>query len=313
MRTVPGGEFGPLGTFLLNTTACPPIRHLLTITPKTGSIVRWTDHEQDLVVGGNTFLHGGEGTTNPAPKVGRLRQSYGVEETDRLALMLFTVNGALFNGVSLPLFAAQRGFDGAIAKIERLYIPPSGGLASLGAMWWWEGPVGMVRPSSVQVDLEVESAIALLNVMLPRIVYQPGCVHMLYDAECTLVRASFTTTAVPVAASPAPTTSSFDSGAPFTWPAAAQVTDYYRLGVITFTSGVNSGLSRGVRLDTWTGGAGAHHSFTLDRPLPTAPAAGDQFGIYPGCDKQQATCTNKFANLVHFRAFPYVPKPETAG
>jgi len=47
--------------------------------------------------------------------------------------------------------------------------------------------------------------------------------------------------------------------------------------------------------------------------LPFAPAAGDVFTAYPGCDKTQATCASpKFSNLVNFEGFPYVPAPETA-
>jgi uncharacterized phage protein (TIGR02218 family) len=41
-------------------------------------------------------------------------------------------------------------------------------------------------------------------------------------------------------------------------------------------------------------------------------AAGDSFSIYPGCDKQQSTCQNKFANLINFRRFPYIPENSTA-
>jgi uncharacterized phage protein (TIGR02218 family) len=36
-------------------------------------------------------------------------------------------------------------------------------------------------------------------------------------------------------------------------------------------------------------------------------AAGDQFRITAGCDKQFATCRAKFANTANFRGFPYVP------
>ena len=34
---------------------------------------------------------------------------------------------------------------------------------------------------------------------------------------------------------------------------------------------------------------------------------GDEFEITAGCDKQLATCRNKFANAVNFRGFPYIP------
>ena len=52
--------------------------------------------------------------------------------------------------------------------------------------------------------------------------------------------------------------------------------------------------------------------FVLTQPLPYAPAAGDNFTVYPGCDKSQRTCQLKFNNLANFAGFPYVPAPETA-
>lgn len=305
-----------LSTYFDTHTATPPIRHLITVTPKTGSIVRWTDHHQDLLVSGNTFLAGGEGTTNPLPKVGRSRRTHGTENIDKLALKLLCADQALFNGVRLPLFAAQRGLDGAVVKVERLYIPDTGALTSLGAMWWFEGPVGAVKPTSVAVELEIESGIAFLAAtMLPRIVFQPGCVHQLYDAECALAVAD-NTFACTVAASPTPTTSVFATST--TLPAPTQVSDFFRLGVVTFTSGALNGTQRAVRIDSYSAGV---HTLTMDRPLPAAPAASDGFNVFPGCDKQQATCSGgKFrtgpstfgSNLVHFRGFPYVPRNEAA-
>ena len=39
------------------------------------------------------------------------------------------------------------------------------------------------------------------------------------------------------------------------------------------------------------------------RPL----AVGDEVEITAGCDKQLATCRDKFANVVNFRGFPHMP------
>ena len=36
-------------------------------------------------------------------------------------------------------------------------------------------------------------------------------------------------------------------------------------------------------------------------------AAGDEFTVTAGCDKQFATCQAKFANGVNFRGFPHMP------
>lgn len=86
---------------------------------------------------------------------------------------------------------------------------------------------------------------------------------------------------------------------------SAKTDGYYDNGQIVFTSGANAGLVKAVK-------AYAAQQFTFNSPLPFVPNAGDAFTAYPGCDKTQATCTNKFFNLVNFEGFPYVPAPETA-
>jgi hypothetical protein len=80
---------------------------------------------------------------------------------------------------------------------------------------------------------------------------------------------------------------------------------YYDNGQIVFTSGPNSGLTKAIK--SYFG-----RTFFFNSPLPFIPNAGDTFVAYPGCDKQQSTCTSKFTNLVNFGGFPYVPVPETA-
>jgi uncharacterized phage protein (TIGR02218 family) len=75
---------------------------------------------------------------------------------------------------------------------------------------------------------------------------------------------------------------------------------YYDDGIMTFTSGVNSGLSYQIRI--WDG-----VTLTLDNALFVAPTAGDTFHISPGCDHTSADCFNKFNNLVNFRGFEKIP------
>ena len=304
-----------LASFLDTTTAVPAIRHLLTVTPRVGSVVRWTDHERDLLVSAQTYLAGGEGTTHPLVVVGGLDYGHGTDRIDKLPLSLLCADQALFNGVRLPLFAAQRGFDKALVKIERVFFTGAGTWTT--PMWWWEGPAGEAKVSSLQVDLDVESGLSFLATrLLPRQKFQAACVHMVYDAECALVRASFTQTGFTVAASPAPTTTtfSFATGTLSTDP--GRVAEFYRLGMVKFTSGALSGLERGVRSYAWAANVGA---VTLDKPLPSAPATGVTFEIFPGCPKTLAACANNtitvgpaFNNKVHFRGWPFVPRNEAA-
>lgn len=78
---------------------------------------------------------------------------------------------------------------------------------------------------------------------------------------------------------------------------------YYAQGWVVFNTGVNSGVERMVL--GYSGG-----TFTVVPGLPFTPGVGDTFTIYPGCDKQQQTCAQKFSNLINFGGFPYVPTPE---
>lgn len=300
-----------LAAYLDSTTAERVWAHILTVTPRTGSVVRWTDHLFDIAVGGNTYSAGGEGTTHPKVVVGDREEVEGVE-VGTLPLELKCGTVALFNGTKLTAFAAAKGFDGAKIKVERLYANPAGGW--FDPMHLFEGPVGEVVPAGTVVEVEVKSGVALLgSVELPRHVYQPGCRNMLYDSKCALSKVTFTSSFT-VKASPAPTVNgfSFDTGTAGTDP--GRVAGYYRLGIVTFTSGALSGVQRAVRVYDWASNVGA---ITFDEPTSVAPSAGDGFDVYPGCDLRQATCENnditvgpKFNNKARFNAEPYVPKNE---
>lgn len=77
-------------------------------------------------------------------------------------------------------------------------------------------------------------------------------------------------------------------------------TGYFDYGLITFTSGLNVGLSMEVK--SYVPG-----QITLQLPFPYAVAIGDAYTMHAGCDKSLATCRDRFSNLVNMRAFPYLP------
>jgi uncharacterized phage protein (TIGR02218 family) len=142
---------------------------------------------------------------------------------------------------------------------------------------------------------------------MPRNTLQPNCIHTLFDSGCTLLKAAFQVAGVVTAGS---------GSSSILASALSQATGYFDLGTIAFTSGVLNGVVRSVK--TYTNVAGvktivpAIALSPVGSSTPTAPANGDTFSIVPGCDKTQSTCTSKFANLAHFRGFPYIPVPETA-
>ena len=83
-------------------------------------------------------------------------------------------------------------------------------------------------------------------------------------------------------------------------PSATSGEGYYADGIMTFTSGNNSGLS--YQIKGWDG-----ITLTLDLALFTAPANGDTFIISPGCGHNVFDCLNKFNNLPNHRGFPTIP------
>ena len=75
---------------------------------------------------------------------------------------------------------------------------------------------------------------------------------------------------------------------------------YFDNGVITFTSGLNVGLS--MEVQSYVVG-----QWILELPMPYALAIGDTYTMHAGCDYSFSTCKNRFNNVVNFRGEPYVP------
>lgn len=295
----------------LDSTTAGTIRHLITVTPRAGAVVYWTDHTATLTYDAKTWLCGGEGTTAPIVVVGGSETVAGLEITT-LDMELHAGTTALFNGTALPSAALAGLLDGAWVKVERAFGEDDLDL-TMGTLHVFEGPVGNVKVTDYGVQLEVESAVALLRVPMPKVLFQPGCTNRVYDAQCALTRAAYV--ALGTVAAGATTLV-----IPSSLTAATGTTNtqgHYALGVLTFSTGPLTGTARGVRSYALVAGVG---TFTLDRPLPSAPVTGNGFNVYPGCPKTLAACINNtaaagplFNNKTHFRGFPFVPQNETGG
>ena len=217
-------------------------------------------------------------------------------EVGTLTLTLTANADDLINSTPLIPFIAGRGLDGANLRLDKGYYPDWSS-ACTGTLLRFSGKItsiGEIAGSSVQIT--VSSWLILLNANMPANLYQAGCLHTVYDAGCTLNPASFSASGTVSAGA---TQIAFGSGL------SATVNDYAQ-GRVLFTSGPNAGLTRAIKSNDGAGG------FTLVSPLPAAPAAGNGFTVYKGCDNTQGTCNTKFNNLTHFRGVPYVPVPETA-
>ena len=75
---------------------------------------------------------------------------------------------------------------------------------------------------------------------------------------------------------------------------------YFDFGVLTWTSGLNNGLSMEVKNYVPT-------LFMLALPMPFEIQVGDTYSVHAGCDKKLETCRDRFDNIVNMRAEPYLP------
>lgn len=213
--------------------------------------------------------------------------------------LMFDVMPGSSTILGLPfLTAVQQGvFDGAELTLCRAFMPTYGNTAE-GTVIMFAGRVAEIELGRSLATFTVNSHLELLNQQLPRNLYQAGCLNTLFDSACALNAESHAVSASVVAA----------LSAHSVYVSAAQASGYFDLGKILFTSGLNNGLSRSIKSYV----SGAPGLLKLSAPFPAAPEVGDTFKMYPGCDKRQATCSGKFANLSRFRGFPYVPENATA-
>lgn len=274
---------------LLNSGTQFAMADLFTFTLPGGLVLRYTSADKPQPWNGNTWAVG------PLIKRSLTKLSVGIA-VDRIQMTVSAGPDVQVNGVPFMGFLSRGGLDGARLTVERLFRAswaddPAGSLLLFG------GRINEVDMSRYEATVTAHSDIELLDAPVPRNVYQPGCMNVVYDTACGVSRAAFTVTGA-VQSSPAPTRSFFKS-------ALGQADAWFDLGVVAFTSGANAGVSRTVKS---YGSAGA---FTLIAPFPYAPAVGDTFSAYPGCNQTKDTCSGKFANLARFRGQPFIPVPET--
>jgi uncharacterized phage protein (TIGR02218 family) len=256
---------------LLTTQRTYWMADLYTFTLVDGSLVRYTSADVDVT--------------------DKLQRGIQVDMLD------ITVNARstdLLGGTAWLPAVANGALDGAQVQLERVFASAPG-VAAAGAVLLFTGQVTETQVGSTTAKLTVSSDLILLNIQMPRNLYQPGCINSVYDTGCTASRATFARYGTVTGGTQSSVNSDLTS----------QADGYFALGEIIFTSGLNSGVKRTIK----TSSAGV---LGLSYPLPKVTAIGDTFTAYAGCDKRDTTCSGTFNNIPNFRAFPYIPVPEVA-
>ena len=258
----------------------------------SGSTLRYTTADAPITdqATGNVFAAFG-----PFFQRSKVKFRTGVQVDELSIALTARPTDIMYFGGPTWLSALRAGvLDGAEVQLDRAFMPQFGD-TSAGLVTLFYGRVVEVDVGRTSATIKANTHLELLNLQWPWRLFQPGCSRTLFDAGCALTK------------------SGFRAGATVTSGSSLNVlhTDYGQpggtasLGTCTFTSGVLNERSFAIK---------AQGGGVLDMlvPLPSLPAIGDTLDIYPGCDKTQATCKNKFNNLLHFQGEPYVPVPETA-
>lgn len=256
---------------------------IYTFTLRDGSVYRFTNFDIDLTWDGNSYSKGGL-----LFKRNGVKLTTGIE-VDNLSINI-NQNGATIQGTTFFKLVANGGLDGANLELNRLFFTDP--LNPVGAMWVFSGRVSESTVTRFEATLQVNSDTELLNVQMPRNLYQPSCVHSVYDAGCMATKTAVNKTVATGSTKQVIIASSI-----------SQSNGWFNEGMIEFTSGVNTGVRRTIKTHTGT-------NITLSLALPNTPAIGDAFSLYAGCDRTQNTCNTKFNNLSNFRGYPYLPQNE---
>jgi uncharacterized phage protein (TIGR02218 family) len=255
-----------------------------TIWLSTGTVLTYTDLDTPVAINGFTYL------ANSVLISGlKYKASCGVN-VDSQQVMLFARSSDTIGGIPF-LQAVQQGvLDGAEIQREKVFF--SDWNTPIGSVILFKGRVAQIDAiGRASAQVTVASDMVLLDIDMPRNVYQADCQHVLYDAQCGLAAGTYST----AGAAESGSTQNI-----IAWSAAKL--DYQR-GTIAFTSGANTGVNHTIK----SASAGR---LVLSYPLPYPPATGDAFVATFGCDRTMATCQNRFGNLAKFRGFPFVPPPQ---
>lgn len=261
---------------------------LWTITLSGGSVIRWSGADKAIVAGGQTFVLG------PLIERASVEEKIGLEAVS-MDIVITGSDTDTINGVPVIQFIAQRGFDGALIKLERAFFPTWSDPVT-GTILRFSGKVTSVNEvKGESASVTVSSWLMLLDTMMPADLYQASCLHTVYDNGCGLNPASFALNSTATSGSSITT---INTGSTMTANDFAQ-------GRIVFNTGANAGLQRGIKSNTSSG-------ITVVSPFPYAPAPGDSFTAYKGCDRTRGTCLSKFNNLLNYKGTDFVPVPEAS-
>jgi uncharacterized phage protein (TIGR02218 family) len=253
----------------LSTTAT-----LIKITRQDGTVLGFTSFDRDLVVSGVTYA------------ADNSFQASALESRNALSTDNLSIAGMISSSaISEDDISAGR-YDHARVDV---YLCNWNDLTQ-GVMQLRRGWIGEVKIEGGQYQAELRG----LHDLMQRPVgdrFTPECRHDLGDAQCGVNLVPLTVTGA---------VTSVTDVARFADSSRAEADDYFNGGLLTWTSGANTGLKFEIK-----GFSSA--AFALWLSAPFTIQVGDAYSAVPGCDKRLATCRDRYNKVVNFGGFPYLP------
>jgi len=250
------------------------------LTRTDGTVLGFTDHDSDIAFDGITF-RADTGLTARA-----------LQQTTGLALDNSEGLGALSDLAVTEADIADGRYDGAevVAWLVNWAAPDERYLQ-------FRGHIGEITRANGAFRAELAGLSEVLNMAQGR-VYQRPCTAVLGDAACgvDLTDPAFSGTGMVDAVEERKLLTL--SGL------SAYAGGWFRRGRLTVTGGAAAGLVASVKTDTRASGL---HTIELWEALRAEIAPGDSVRLDAGCNKNAATCRDKFANILNFRGFPDIP------
>lgn len=238
-----------------------------------GVVLRFTEHDRDLEVAGETYL----ATASFDPSTIAHGADLSVGDLD--------VHGAFDSAyITAEDVIAGRYSGASFLVAEVLWDNAAAGMDVLKVGW-----LGTIREAGGKFVAELLDLNARLQQTIGEL-YSASCRATLGDGRCKvpLEPVSGTVTAVTSRRVFTQTLSSGEYG------------DLFTLGRLTWTSGANVGLSMEVQ-------SLADSTLSLFLAMPFDVAEDDEFEIVGGCDGSLSMCRDRWGNVANFRGEPHVP------
>ena len=156
-----------------------------TFITTTGTQYTWTNVDYDVSFNGSVFLANG-------PLVSGLKYKGSVGlEVDKQQITIAARPTDVVNGAPLLVALRDGAFDGApsIATASSSTGPAG---TVVGGVRLFQGRISTVDSvGRTQATVTVATDLVILDYDMPRNLFSPTCLHVLYDAGCGIIRGTF--------------------------------------------------------------------------------------------------------------------------